>query len=288
MPILTAIAIMTGLTVALATLLVLANKKLRVIEDPRIDRVEQMLPRANCGACNYPGCWAFAEALTRGEVFPAQCTVAAEEARLRIAEFLGIDVGEQEKRSVRLACAGGTNVARKQACYAGIQSCQAAALVAGGGKSCFWGCLGFGDCEVACQFDAIVMSRHSLPIVQEAKCTACGDCIDACPKDLFTLHPVNHRLWVACKNQESGDQILEYCQVACTACKRCVLDALGELVTMQGNLPLIDYSKEHRTQTPIQRCPTGAIVWIEADGSVIKGPASRKIIRMEALEDAPS
>ena len=288
MPILTAIAILCGLTVAVATLLVLANKKLRVTEDPRIDRVEQMLPHANCGACNYPGCRAFAEALTRGDVLPAQCTVAAEETRLRIAEFLGVGVGEQEKRSVRLACAGGTNVARKQARYAGIQSCKAAALVAGGGKSCFWGCLGFGDCEVACRFEAIVMSRHSLPIVQEAKCTACGDCVDACPKDLFTLHPVNHRLWVACKNQESGDRILEHCQVACTACKRCVLDALGELVTMQDNLPVIDYSKDHRTQVPIQRCPTGAIVWVEADGSVIKGPASHKIIRREALEDAPT
>ncbi len=118
---------------------------------------------------------------------------------------------------------------------------------------------------------------------------ACGDCVDACPKDLFALQPTSHRLWVACKNQETGDHLLEYCQVACTACKRCAIDALDELVTMQHNLPVIEYSKNHRTQTPIQRCPTGAIVWIEADGSVIKGPASRKIMhRGEALEDAPT
>ena len=288
MPILTAIAILSGLTVALATLLVLANKKLRITEDPRIDRVEQMLPHANCGACGYLGCRAFAEALARGEVLPAQCTVATAEARTRIAAFLGVAVGEQEKWVARLACAGGTNEARKRARYAGIQSCQAAALVAGGGKSCFWGCLGFADCEAICQFDAIDMSRHSLPIVQEEKCTACGDCVDACPKDLFSLHPVSHRLWVACNNQEAGDQLLEYCQVACTACKRCALDARGELVTMQDNLPVIDYTKEYRTQTPIQRCPTGAIVWIEAGGSIIKGAASHKIIRREALEDAPT
>ena len=288
MPILTAIAILSGLTLTLATLLVLANKKLRVIEDPRIVRVEQMLPQANCGACGFIGCRTFAEALTKGEALPGQCTVASDEQRMHIAAFLGVAVGEQEKWVARLACAGGTNVAHKRAHYAGIQSCQAAALVAGGGKSCFWGCLGFGDCEAICQFNAITISRHLLPIVQEEKCIACGDCVETCPKDLFSLLPASHRLWVACKNQEAGDQLLEYCQVACTACKRCAIDAHGDLVTMQDNLPVIDYTKDHHTQTPIQRCPTGAIVWIEANGNIIKGTASRKIIRREALEDAPS
>ena len=45
----------------------------------------------------------------------------------------------------------------------GSQTCRAAALVAGGGKGCFWGCLGLGDCDVACDFDAIHMNAHELP-----------------------------------------------------------------------------------------------------------------------------
>ncbi len=143
--------------------------------------------------------------------------------------------------------------------------------MAGGGKSCFWGCLGFGDCEASCQFDAIDMSRHLLPIVHEEKCTACGDCVDACPKDLISLHPVSHHLWVACSNQEAGDQLLEYCQVACTACKRCAIDARGELVTMKGNLPVIDYAQDHRTQTLIQRCPTA-----RSSGSKLLEASSRE------------
>ncbi|MBW2399011.1 MAG: Fe-S cluster protein, partial [Deltaproteobacteria bacterium] len=51
---LTAVGAIAGLTLVLASLLVLANKKLYVVEDPRIDIVEDMLPLANCGACGVP------------------------------------------------------------------------------------------------------------------------------------------------------------------------------------------------------------------------------------------
>ncbi|MCL4691572.1 MAG: Fe-S cluster protein, partial [Candidatus Hydrogenedentes bacterium] len=52
---------MIGLGGALSAILAVANKKLYVYEDPRIDAVEDMLPKANCGACGTPGCRAFAE-----------------------------------------------------------------------------------------------------------------------------------------------------------------------------------------------------------------------------------
>ena len=279
MTILVALGALGSLTLILAVMLIVANRKLYVYEDPRIDQVEEMLPHANCGACGYPGCRPFAEALVSGSSLPGKCTVSSDEGRQRIAEFLGVALGAEEKQVARLACAGGTNVARNRARYKGLSSCRAAALISGGGKGCFWGCLGHGDCEVVCDFDAITMSEHGLPIVDESKCTACGDCVEVCPKDLFSLHPTSHRLWVACKNLEQGDAILEECQVACTACGKCAMDAPGQLITMQYNLPVIDYSESHNTQAPIQRCPTGAIVWLEADGNVVKGRESRKVIR---------
>ena len=263
----------------LALMLVTASKKLYVYEDPRIDQVEELLPHANCGACGYPGCRPFAEALVSGNTLPGKCTVSSEEGRQVIAEFLGVALGAEEKRVARLACAGGTNVARNRAYYSGLKTCQAASLVSGGGKGCFWGCLGHGDCEVVCDFDAIIMNEHSLPVVDEDKCTACGDCVEACPKDLFSIQPMSHRLWVACKNLEHGDQILEECQVACTACGKCAMDAPGNLITMINNLPVVNYSENHNTQVPIQRCPTGAIVWVEQDSSITKGKEARKIIR---------
>ncbi len=276
---LTAIAALGGLTIILAALLIFANKKLFVQEDPRIDIVEEMLPHANCGACGYPGCRPFAEALVSGESLPGKCTVSSEEGRVEIARFLGVDVGSQEKIVARLACAGGINVARNRAKYAGLNTCRAAAVVTGGGKGCFWGCLGLGDCEAVCDFNAISMNAFSLPVVDEDNCTACNDCVEVCPKDLFSLHPASHRLWVACKNQEFGDEILEDCEVACTACARCALDAPGDLITMQGNLPVVDYSQNHNTRVPIERCPTGAIVWLDKDQGSLKGRESKKVIR---------
>ena len=288
MVVLTAVVTIGGLTFLLATALIFANRKLYVEEDLRIDVVEEMLPHANCGACGYPGCRPFAEALVGGVVTPGKCSVSNAQGREAIAEYLGIAVGEQIRIVARLACAGGSNVARNRAHYSGEPSCLAAAQVAGGGKGCSWGCLGHGDCERVCNFDAIRMNNHALPVVDNALCTGCGDCVDICPKDLFSLHTEDHRLWVACKNLEHGDEVLDGCEVACTACERCALDAPNGLITMRENLPIIDYSRPHATRVPIERCPTGAIVWIDDDATWIRGAASSKIVRRGALPEAPS
>ena len=129
MTILIALAALGSLTLVLALMLILANKKLYVYEDPRIEEVEDLLPHANCGACGFPGCRPFAEALVSGTVLPGKCTVSSDEGRMAIADFLGVSLGAEEKRVARLACAGGTNVALNRATYQGLSSCQAASLV---------------------------------------------------------------------------------------------------------------------------------------------------------------
>jgi len=276
-----AITTLAALSFVFASLLVLAHKKLHVDEDPRIDAAHQMLPGTNCGACGFPGCLGLAEAMVAGSALPGKCTVMSEEDRDDLAAFLGVDAGAEEKVVARLACAGGTNVARNRARYAGLPSCRAAALVAGGGKGCFWGCLGLGDCEVVCDFDAIYMNEHELPVVIDDLCTACGDCVDACPKDLFSLHPVSHRLWVACKNLEKGDAVLDECDVGCDACGRCAADA-PDVITMIDNLPVVDYSRNHDVRDAIERCPTGAIVWFDSKAGPTTGRAARRVVRLSA------
>lgn len=275
---------MASLGVALASVLAYANRRLYVYEDPRIDEVEEMLPSANCGACGSPGCRQFAEATVKGEVDPGLCTVNSKEMTEAIADFLGVEVGDHEKRVARLACAGGSHVAYTRARYAGEKSCRAAAVVSGGGKGCTWGCLGLGDCSVVCDFDAIHLNRFSLPVVDEDLCTACGDCVDICPKDLFSIQPVSHRLWVACKNLDDGDESEAHCEVACTACGRCEADAPEGLITIRDNLAVVDYSKNaFASRLPIERCPTGAIVWLEEKKGPLKGVRAKKIIRQEPL-----
>ena len=130
-------------------------------------------------------------------------------------------------------------------------------------EACPYGCLGLGDCEVVCTFDAIHMSLTLLPVVDEDKCTACGDCVEICPKGLFELVPVNRQLFVRCKSLLEGDGILENCQVACTACGRCAADAPEGLIVMKNNLPVINDEMAHNeTEIATLRCPTGAIVWL--------------------------
>ena len=268
----------------LSLILVVANKNLFVFEDPRIDDVEDMLPHANCGACGTAGCRPFAEMLIKGDVEPAACTVNSKDMNKAIADFLGVDLGKVEKKVARLACGGGSHVAQIRASYSGLKSCRAAALVSGGGKACAWGCIGLGDCADVCGFDAITLDRHGLPRVDIDKCTACGDCVDICPKDLFEIHPVGRRLWVACKNRDFGDAAENLCDVACTACERCSMDAPEGLITITGNLAGIDYAKNGlASRVAMERCPTGAIVWLDDKKGVQKGRDAKKVIRKEAL-----
>lgn len=274
---------MLCLGIVLASILAIANRKLFVYEDPRIDEVEEMLPHANCGACGKPGCRPFAEALVKGELDPALCTPNSQEMTEEIAGFLGVELGDHTKRVARLACAGGAHVAYFRAEYSGMKSCRAAALVSGGGKGCTWGCLGLGDCETVCEFNSIRMNKYGLPVVDEALCVACSDCVEVCPKHLFSIQPVTHKLWVACKSLSEGDEAEHDCEVACTACARCVADAPEGLIRIEANLAVVDYEKNDlASSVAIERCPTGAIVWIE-DQKTVKGLGAKKILRMEPL-----
>jgi Na+-translocating ferredoxin:NAD+ oxidoreductase RNF subunit RnfB len=257
------IGILAGIGVLLGGTIAVVNRKFWVWEDPRIDEAEGMLPGNNCGACGLPGCRAFAEGLVAGRIAPAQCTVMGPEDRGAVASLLGVEAGQAEKRVARLLCAGGSDVAPRKAIYEGAVSCAAAVAVTGGGKACPWGCVGLADCAISCDFDAIRMNDVDLPVVDPELCTACGDCVEACPLDLFTLMPMSQRLIVQCRNLLEGKPATELCAVACDACGRCAMDAAAGLIEMRDGLPVIDYSRnELAGPEATARCPTGAIQWV--------------------------
>ncbi|MDX1571292.1 MAG: (Fe-S)-binding protein [Xanthomonadales bacterium] len=281
-----AIGYLALLTAALATLLALAHMRLKVDEDPRVDAVIDLLPGNNCGACGLPGCRAFAEKVVAGKISPAECTPSGPDGAALIADYLGVDVGEAQKRVARLHCAGGTNVAVQLAEYRGHESCRSAAAVGGGTKGCRYGCLGFGDCEAVCTFDAIRMNAVGLPVVDADACTACGDCVDICPKGLFEVLPIEHHLVVQCRSELAGDEMLALCRVACTACGKCVADAAPGLLTMERNLPVLDAELLH-LQAPeaTSRCPTGAIVWLE-ESQFVRDAESEHALRLDHANEA--
>lgn len=267
-----------GVGLVFGTLIAMAHRRFYVWEDPRIDTVTDLLPSANCGACGFPGCRAFAENLVAGDTQPAVCTVMGENEVSTVSDFLGVEAGATSKRVARLLCAGGTNVAVQQADYLGIETCGAAAAVAGGGKGCTWGCLGFADCEVSCDFDAIYMDEHSLPHVVPDQCTACGDCVEACPKDLFVLMDLEEKLIVQCRSLLTGEEATDLCEVACNACGRCALDASAGVVEMMNGLAVVNYElNDSAGPEAIKRCPTGAIVWVEGPQFTVQ-PAAERIL----------
>lgn len=286
--VLTALAILVGLGLLFATILAISYKKLKVYEDPRLDIVEEMLPSTNCGACGVPGCRAFAEKLVAREMSPSGCTVSSPDGIDKIAEFLGVDAGETEKRVARLLCAGGKNEAHNLADYKGSMStCRGEAVVTAGSKDCTWGCLGLGDCEEVCDPEAIFMNDNGLPEVIPEKCTACNDCVEICPKGLFVIMPVSQRLIVQCKSLLEGDLAESKCSVACTGCERCVADSAPGVIEIKDNLAVINYELNDLT-TPMatKRCPTDAIVWLEGDAQFEKPKKSTLPLgRVESTKD---
>ncbi|MBC8523091.1 4Fe-4S binding protein [PVC group bacterium] len=262
--------------------LAIAHRYLKVEEDPRLDIVEEMLPGTNCGACGTPGCRAFSESIVSGDQQPSECTVASAGDVDIIANFLGVEAGEQDKLVARIHCAGGLGFARQIAEYEGYSNCRAAHLVGGGGKGCSWGCLGLDDCMIACDFDAIQMNEHKLPVVNVENCTACNDCVEACPRDLFDLMPLSQKLIVQCNAPLEGDDARAVCTVCCDGCERCAADSDGK-ITMGSNLPIIDWSSATEASPKATwRCPTGAIKWVE-DGQFVQATIEHSIRKEAAV-----
>ena len=104
-----------------------------------------------------------------------------------------------------------------------------------------------------------------LPVIDTAKCTACGQCVKACPRSLIFLRstgPDNARVWVNCRNTEKGAQSRKNCSVSCIACGKCVktCDGIAQAITMTNNLAVIDPAKCTACGACISQCPTGAIL----------------------------
>jgi len=255
MPILT----MGALGLILSAGLAIAYQKLKVEEDPKVVKISEALPQANCGACGYSGCRAFAEAVVKGEAETNGCPVGGEETITKVAEIMGVKADEVVKKIARILCHGDTEAAKDRGTYLGITTCYAANLT-GGNKQCPYGCLGFGDCVLACPFEAIHMGGDGLPVVDGKKCTACGKCVEACPRNIIELAPLAQNMFVFCRNLDKGAAPKKACKNACIGCGICAR-ACPEAIIMENNLAIIkDYKKINPEKIPaIEKCPTNAI-----------------------------
>jgi Na+-translocating ferredoxin:NAD+ oxidoreductase RNF subunit RnfB len=226
--------------------------------DPTVALIITKLPGANCGACGKAGCAGFAEALVRKEAAPARCSVCSDETKKAISQLLGLDFASAEKMTAVCLCNGGKNAVDKFT-YRGIQSCKAASLLFGGQKACAFGCLSFADCVEACCFGALSMGDDGLPHVDEAKCTACGACVKACPKKLFILMPRKNEYYVKCSSKDAGPVKIKACKASCIACRKCEKACPLAAIKVESNLSKIDCAKCQNLGKCSEVCPTGVI-----------------------------
>lgn len=236
--------------------LFVASRVFRVHVDPRVARIEHALPGSNCGACGLAGCSGLAKAIVHGSAEVTACIPGGEEVAELIADVMGVEAHATEKRVAILRCQGREVVDRYV--YEGVRTCAAAALLHGGPKACLYGCIGYGDCEKLCPFDAIHMV-DGLPVVDEAKCTACGKCVAGCPKGLFELLPLSRLVHVRCVSRDKGKVVRQVCEVGCIACKKCERVCQFDAVHIEGNLAVFDYEKCTSCGMCVKECPTGTI-----------------------------
>lgn len=227
--------------------------------DPRIERVEGLLPGANCGGCGFPGCSGFAEALVKGKVSDpgmcSSCTAAAVEA---ICGLLGLTASARVPQVAVVLCGGDRERAAEAARYNGVADCVDAVLVAGGAKGCRYGCLGLGSCARACPFGAIEMTARGIAVVHPELCTGCGKCVRTCPRKLIRLVPRTTPVHVLCSSPEKGPAKRAVCKAACIACRKCVKAAGEEHISMKGFLAVVNYDNPP-PPTVAAECPTGCL-----------------------------
>jgi electron transport complex protein RnfB len=249
---LTAMGALFGLGLALAA------RKFAVEHDQRVDRIESLLPGANCGGCGYAGCIGFARALVEGQASPADCAPGGVDMANQIAEILGLGKIEKTAAVAVVGCRGGDRVAAKIT-YHGINSCKALTLLSDNIRECRYGCIGLGSCVEACPFDAIEMAE-GCAVVNDAKCTGCGQCVGACPKGIVYLVPKTKKVRVACSSRDKGKSVKAICEVGCISCGLCAKNCPVKCIELEDGLAVIDHEKCINCGICAAKCPTDSIV----------------------------
>ena len=262
--IVSSIIVLGVIGLASAIILYLVAQKFKVEEDTRIDVVTELLPGANCGGCGYPGCRGFAEACVKADTLENMlCPVGGLPVMCKVSEVLGHAVCQATPKIAVVRCNGTCANRPRTNKFDGAHNCKIAAQLYAGETNCSHGCLGFGDCVAACQFNAIKINPETgIPEINEDKCTACGACVKACPKKVIELRNKGvkgRRVFVSCVNKDKGAIARKACSVACIGCGKCQKVCPFGAIKVENNLAYIDFELCRSCRKCVNECPTGAI-----------------------------
>ncbi len=251
--------IVGGLGLLFGALLAIVGKVFAVKEDPRKAEVRECLPGANCGGCGFAGCDAFADAVVEGKAEANGCPVGGAAVAQKVGAIMGTEVEVGPRKVAFVRCRGDLEKCGLRFDYKGVMDCKSAALIGNGDKNCHFSCLGFGDCQKACPFDAIHVTEDRLAIVDEDKCTGCGQCVAACPRSIVHLVTTDHAVHRTCSAMDRGRVVRDNCTAGCLGCGKCERACKFDALKMRDNLPHIDFTKCVDCMQCADSCPTGAL-----------------------------
>ena len=266
MKILIPVIILGAMGAVFGVLLGICAKAFRVKKDERIEKIAELLAGANCGGCGYPGCSAYAEALCQGVANISDCPGTKPENKEKIAEILGVSVGESVPMVATVMCSGTCSNVVLNHHYEGITDCVAAARYGGSDKACPYGCIGFGSCAQVCKFGAITM-ENDIAVIDRDKCVACGACIDICPHNVIKLVEKKQRTFVKCVSKDKGASLKNICSAGCIGCKICEKNCPKDAIHVVDNLAVIDYEKCVNCGICASKCPKKIIDFTRPDGT---------------------
>ena len=247
------------ISLIIGIILGLAAKKFSVKEDPMVEEILKILPNNNCGGCGYPGCTQLAIAIAEGKSGADACPVGGAQLAEKIAGLTGAEANFVKKTAF-VTCVGDCNTSSKKYEYFGEKSCELMNFVPGKGeKYCKNSCLGYGSCVKVCDSGAISVI-NGVAVVDKAKCTACGKCVDACPKKLIKIVSDNTKILVSCSSEEIGKHVMKACEKGCFTCKKCERSCPKKAISIEKNIPVIDDALCVGCGICIKDCPRGVLI----------------------------
>ena len=248
-----------GMGITFGIILGLASKKFAVEVDPTVEKINDALPGSNCGGCGYAGCNALAKAIASGEAGYDACPAGGSEAGAKIADIMGVEAIVADKKVAYVKCKGTCDNVKDKLIYDGVKDCNVAIQIPGQGhKACIYGCLGFGSCAKVCNFGAI-KNVDGIVEIDEDKCTSCGMCVLACPKNLIDIVPAKSKVRVQCNSRDKGKDVKAACKVGCIGCRLCTKVCAANAIIVENNIATIDYEKCTQCNACVEKCPVKII-----------------------------